>query len=159
MMIEAKVCENCNHKNPVTAVECEKCGYDLTFVFPQKVDENDQKPVASDEASSCPTDNSSGWSLVSAKNEKIGILISGEMSVGRDCDVLGDLFNSSNFTSRIHAKLRLNGDTVQVMDASTNGTFVDEKRIGKMEWIDVAEGSTVRFADVEFKVRRNCNAN
>ena len=159
MMIEAKVCENCNHKNPVTAVECEKCGYDLTFVFPQKIEENDQKTEVSDEAPSCTTDSESGWSLVSTSDEKSRISICGEISVGRDCNVLGDLFNTSNYTSRIHAKLRLNGDSIQVMDASTNGTFVDEKRIPKMEWVDVLEGSTVRFADVEFRVRRNCNAN
>ena len=156
MMIEAKVCENCNHKNPVTAVECEKCGYDLTFVYPQRIDdtsgeENSQNDntATSQVASQC-----GGWVLANLTNSDEEEIISGETSVGRDCELFNMRFNSSNFTSRIHAKIRVFEDRLQIMDASTNGTFVGERRIPKMEWTDVADGETVKFADISFVVRR-----
>lgn len=158
MMIEVKICENCRHQNPVVAVECEKCGYDLTFVYPQKVDpeKEDDEPKATAEEES--KRSASGWIMMAASDESLISAIDGEISVGRDCNPFGEQFNSSNYTSRVHAKLRVKDDMVQVMDASTNGTFVDDKRINKMEWVDVPENSVIRFADVSFRIRRACNA-
>jgi len=162
MMIEVKVCENCKHKNPVTAVECEKCGYDLTFVFPQKVDDSEAQKEATENTqgevrkTSLMTENAGdgAWILAYLADEDNAVVIRDEISVGRDCELFNARFNSSNYTSRIHAKLRLFEGKLQVMDASTNGTFIDDKRIPKMEWTDAEDGSTVRFADVSFIVRR-----
>lgn len=159
MMIEVKICENCKNRNPVNAVECEQCGYDLTFVFPQKVDDAIQtdKENYSESCSEMVEEqviNCSNWELVSISDEKNCYQLGAEISVGRDCDVFSEQFNSSNYTSRTHAKLRVKDDIVQVMDASTNGTFVDEKRIPKMEWITVNDGSSIRFADISFRIRR-----
>lgn len=162
MMIEAKVCENCKHKNPVTAVECESCGYDLTFVFPQKVDDGEGQGEATDDSqggdrkTSLMSENvgAGAWVLAYLADEENAVVIKGETSVGRDCELFNARFNSSNYTSRIHAKLRLFEGKLQIMDASTNGTFIDDKRIPKMEWTDAEDGSVVRFADVSFVVRR-----
>lgn len=162
MMIEVKVCENCKHKNSVTAVECENCGYDLTFVFPQKIDNSEEQEETTDDRqgedrkTSLMSENSGdgAWVLAYLADEENAVVIKGETSVGRDCELFNARFNSSNYTSRIHAKLRLFEGKLQIMDASTNGTFVDDKRIPKMEWTDTQDGSIVRFADVSFVVRR-----
>lgn len=158
MLIEVKICENCNHRNSVIAVECEKCGYDLTFAFPQKVDDsssvadtniNDSLDVNNECNMSCGE-----WIIVSLSNEELSIAIDNEISLGRDCEPFNSKFNESNYTSRIHAKLRVFNGVVQVMDASTNGTFVNDKKINKMEWVDVGDGSIIKFADVSFVIRR-----
>ncbi len=157
-MIEVKICENCRHQNPVVALECEKCGYDLTFVYPQKIDpeRSDEEPqtVNGEESKG----SVSGWIMVATSDESQICAIDSEISVGRDCSQFSEQFNSSNYTSRVHAKLRIKDNMVQVMDASTNGTFVDDKRINKMEWVNVPENSVIRFADVTFRIRRTCNA-
>lgn len=161
MMIEIKKCENCGHNNPVIAVECEKCGYDLTFVFPQKIEENSQSEENNPQSNSNRTTEimqapceGTFWGITPLSNEDDFYRIDGEVSVGRDCDIFNVQFNTSNFTSRVHAKLRVFENQLQVMDASTNGTFVDDKRIPKMEWLCVCEGSIIKFADVSFKVQR-----
>ena len=158
MMIEVKICENCKHQNPVVAVECEKCGYDLTFVYPQMVDPD--KSSEEKQANETQVQEADAkWVMIAAADENLICGINEEISVGRDCAPFSDQFNSSNYTSRVHAKIRVMNDVVQIMDASTNGTFIDEKRIPKMEWVEVSDDSIVRFADVAFKIRRNCNAN
>lgn len=166
MMIEVKICENCNHKNPVNAVECEQCGYDLTFVFPQMIEDTPEQSgnklqESGNNRETCimnQEEDSSGWKLVSCENDALIHPVLHEESVGRDCDVFNDLFNRSNYTSRKHAKIRVMDGSVQVMDASTNGTFIDDNRIPKMEWTNVPAESTLRFADISFVVRRSGGA-
>ena len=165
MIIEVKVCENCNHRNPVTAVECEECGYDLTFAFPQKIDDSVQKETRDDNNKSRVNSaqeqlaKRGNWEIIAVSNENLRSVLGSEIAVGRDCDLFNVQFNSSNYTSRIHAKLRVVDGVVQVMDASTNGTFVNEKKIPKMEWLPVDDNSVIRFADVSFKIRRKTGAN
>ncbi len=158
MIIEVKVCDNCKHRNPVTAVECEKCGYDLTFAFPQKIDDSLEEKDNTSNANEKSVDSSSAksgdWEMISIANENDRLIIGDSITVGRDCEWFSNQFNSSNYTSRTHAKLRVSNGKLEVMDASTNGTFVDEKRIPKMEWQAIEDGDTVRFADVSFKFRR-----
>lgn len=150
MKIEVKVCDNCKHKNPISAVECEKCGYDLTFSFPQMVEES----APDDSPNSKEQESGDTWEIYALSSSDCGYEIVGELELGRECDVFSDLFNSSNYTSRIHAKIRKQNGKIQVMDASTNGTFIDDRRIPKLEWIDVPDGAEIRFADISFGVRR-----
>ena len=165
MIIEVKVCENCNHRNSVVAVECEACGYDLTFAFPQKFDDSIHVDTSTDNKDKTINETQEqevrlgDWEIISTSNEGIRSVLSGEIAVGRDCDLFNEQFNSSNYTSRIHAKIRVFDGSVHIMDASTNGTFVNEKRIPKMEWTSVEDNSIIRFADVSFRIRRNSGAN
>lgn len=165
MIIEVKVCENCNHRNPVIAVECEECGYDLTFAFPQKFDDSIRAETSSDNNDKAINEpqkqeiKPGDWEIISTSNETIRSVLGDEIALGRECDLFNEQFNSSNYSSRTHAKIRVYDGRVQVMDASTNGTFVNEKRIPKMEWIFVEEDSTIRFADVSFRIRRYSGAN
>ena len=162
MMIDAKICDNCKHINPVNLVECEECGYDLTFVTPTVVDDSPTLESDSDSENGSGSLNSSEssdkekdkWIMACLANEEEFVEIRTEVSVGRDCELFGSRFNSSNFTSRLHAKLRVVDGHLQVMDASTNGTFVNDKRIQKMEWVEVEEGNILKFADITFVIRR-----
>lgn len=165
MIREVKVCENCNHRNPVDAKECEECGYELTFVYPQKIDDSVQTKTQNDNNESevngtqRQLTQSGNWEIISVSNETLRSVLGPEIAVGRDCDLFNEQFNSSNYTSRIHAKLRVVDGVVQVMDASTNGTFVNDKRIPKMEWLPVDDNSSIKFADISFRIRRNSDAN
>ena len=42
-MNEVRVCENCKHHNPIDNLECEKCGFDLSFCIPVSEDNLIQK--------------------------------------------------------------------------------------------------------------------
>ena len=151
MMIEVKICENCGHRNPINVMECEQCGLDLTFAYPQMVDDSIEE--------TCPeVDQGTGVVLEYASDPSFKIIVTKEMSVGRDCDALSDIMNSSNYTSRVHAKLRIKDSKLQVMDASTNGTYLNNVQLRKLEWVDVNIGDSIKFADLEFIVKDVCNA-
>lgn len=152
-MIEVKKCDNCGKDNDVSSTECVYCGYDLTFVFPTKKNETENVENEINSSDGDLEKSATRYSLI-VKNGEEQIIVSEEISVGRDCDYLNELFNKSNYTSRTHAKLRIENGKLQVMDASTNGTFIDDRRIKKLEWFDVPECSTLRFADIEFIIRR-----
>ena len=40
MSREVRICENCGVKNTIDKLECEACGYDLSFIAPVTVEEN-----------------------------------------------------------------------------------------------------------------------
>ena len=40
MSREVRICENCGVKNTIDKLECEACGYDLSFIAPVMVEEN-----------------------------------------------------------------------------------------------------------------------
>ncbi|NLZ49441.1 MAG: hypothetical protein GX895_11835, partial [Clostridiales bacterium] len=44
-MSEVRVCENCNHINNINNLECEKCGFDLSFVIPVEESELQKEKV------------------------------------------------------------------------------------------------------------------
>jgi pSer/pThr/pTyr-binding forkhead associated (FHA) protein len=55
--------------------------------------------------------------------------------------------------SRLHAKLRLHGDLVQVQDSnSTNGTFLNEQRVSSTEWRIVRHGDELRLGNLVLKL-------
>ena len=71
-------------------------------------------------------------------------LASGENSIGRgsDCDIQID----TEALSRKHASIRLDGSALHIRDlASTNGTFVDHRRLKGAEERELSPGSRVRL--------------
>ena len=78
-------------------------------------------------------------------------LIEGETSVGRQKNMC-DYYLSDASVSRVHAIFEKKGDKVLVRDAgSTNGTFVNDRRIGAHEEVEAALGDTVSIAGVQFE--------
>lgn len=137
-MAEVRICEFCGHANPISAMACEECGADLAFVQP--TEQND---------SSLPQKKS--WLLISVNNG-MEFPVCENIEVGRMSSDLADLLNASDYTSRHHAKLKLENGAFWVTDESTNGTFVNDKRLLKGETVELRSDDVLRFADVAFKV-------
>ena len=63
-----------------------------------------------------------------------------------------DFIVDAAMVSRLHCRLTAAGDRLEVVDlSSTNGTFVNDKRI---EQAEVASGDRLRVGRVEFVVER-----
>ena len=76
------------------------------------------------------------------------------LAVGRGTD--SDLYINDRSVSKIHAALRMNREgTLLVADTgSTNGTFINGRRIGYGEARQIEEGDVVGFGDIEVRFRK-----
>ncbi len=79
------------------------------------------------------------------------IPIQNELVIGRD-GVNGEYFEKSNYVSRKHAIFYVENGEVLVFDASTNGTFLNDKRLPKLTKTPVHSNDKITFADVSFEV-------
>lgn len=154
-MSEIRVCDNCKHHNSINYLECEQCGFDLSFVIP--VEENELVKNSTgeliDSSKSLETDNTLSDNLILVSIDKqIVIPITNELLIGRD-GVHGDYFEKSNFVSRKHAIFYLEDECVFVFDASTNGTYINDKQIPKLTRIPINSSDKIAFADVVFEVK------
>ena len=86
---------------------------------------------------------------------QITIPICNELVIGRD-GVNGEYFEKSNYVSRKYAIFYIENGEVPIFDASTNGTFVNEKRLPKLTKVPVHSSDKITFADIVFEVK---NAN
>jgi hypothetical protein len=77
------------------------------------------------------------------------------ISVGRGTD--NDLYLNHPSVSKIHAALQMNREgTLLVADAgSTNGTYINGRRIAYGEARQIDEGDVVAFGDVEVRFRKS----
>lgn len=67
-----------------------------------------------------------------------------------------DFIVDAALVSRLHCRLTASGDAVEVVDlSSTNGTFVNGKRIERAQ---IASGDRLRVGRVEFSVEKNARA-
>lgn len=150
-MAEVRICNNCNQHNVVSLMECQQCGYDLSMVIPvdeESISQEQMSPTADN------SDDASGWGLALTDESEGIIRIRDTTIVGREDSLFSKILDNSNFTSRKHAQLFVVDDKLCLIDASTNGTFVNGNRIQKLETVVLCEGDEVRFADVVFKVVR-----
>jgi hypothetical protein len=76
------------------------------------------------------------------------------MSVGRGTD--NDLYINDRSVSKIHSSLVMNREgTLLVADTgSTNGTFINGRRIGYGEARQIQDGDVVGFGDIEVRFRK-----
>jgi hypothetical protein len=76
------------------------------------------------------------------------------LSVGRGSD--NDLFLNDKSVSKIHAALRMTreGTLLAADTGSTNGTFINGRRIGYGEARPLEDGDVVGFGDVEVRFRK-----
>ena len=79
---------------------------------------------------------------------------SGRLSVGRGTD--NDLYLNDKSVSKIHAALVMNREgTLLVADTgSTNGTYINGRRIAYGEARQIADGDVVGFGDIEVRFRK-----
>lgn len=67
-----------------------------------------------------------------------------------------DFILDAALVSRIHCRLEAGNDNLEVIDlASTNGTYVNDKRVARAR---LASGDRLRIGRVELKVEKTQNA-
>ena len=151
-MSEKRVCENCKHPNDINNLECEKCGFDLSFVIPIDESELAKQAESSSDATEIATTEAENCNLcLVSMDGKVTIPICNELVIGRD-GVNGEYFDKSNYVSRKHAIFYIENGEVLVFDASTNGTFVNDKRLPKLTKTPIHSSDKITFADISFEV-------
>lgn len=149
-MNEVRICEHCNFHNPINNLECEKCGYDLSFIIPISVEDiGIDSMVKPTEVEKKPT-----FKLVSLDGT-YEIPISDGLMIGRE-GTHESFFEKSEYVSRQHAIFSIENGIMYVMDASVNGTYVNGKKLNKLIKTAVSNLDKITFADISFEVR---NAN
>jgi pSer/pThr/pTyr-binding forkhead associated (FHA) protein len=92
------------------------------------------------------------WKLVSGE-EQHTLESPGTVKVGRDRD--NDIHVNREKISRVHAEIRINPESVQLVDLnSTNGTYVNDVRLSPNEPVSLQDGDIIRLGDTVFKFER-----
>lgn len=155
-MSEIRVCENCKHHNDINNLECEKCGFDLSFVIPVDERELEEKNIDVSTSNTTPSPSQSNDEcsnlLIVSIDGQLTIPIHNELVLGRD-GANGSYFEKSNFVSRKHAIFYVEDGDVFVFDASTNGTFLNDKRLPKLTKTPIHSSDKLTFADLVFEVK------
>lgn len=152
-MSEVRVCENCNHINNINNLECEKCGFDLSFVIPVEESELQKEKVEGSNielTTAHVTSQSNLLNLVSADKQLVIPIVDG-LVIGRE-GAEAAYFEKSNYVSRKHAIFYIENGEVMVLDASTNGTFINGKRMPKLTKTPIHCSDKITFADLTFEV-------
>lgn len=169
-MKECRVCENCEHQNDVSYLECENCGGDLTIAdiiivpdepTPDLPEENtvevlDEQPpcIPSPKDTARPTMAIAQIKLVSKIDQyeiripPIGCVL------GREGDVSPDYFEKKSIrVSRQHLIVFPRGDGYYVVDEkSLNKTYINKQELEKNKDYLLRVGDSLRIADMEFLV-------
>lgn len=129
--ISPVICPVCHTSNPALEVYCVECG----FLLASTPGTEEQPPEAA-----------AGLELLEASGGRRFRLRPGVNMVGRES---GEVLLMDSTVSRRHAQITLSDNEVTVTDLnSTNGTFVDGKRVAPGEAAPVPIGSTLRFGNV-----------
>lgn len=142
MSKEIRICDSCGFHNDVTSLECVQCGFDLSFSV----------PVFEEEASPAEEKVSGGLRFTACDGSGVSFEVEDEFLVGRDNPQMAEYFEKSCFISRKHCMLTCENGELYAMDASTNGTYLNGKRIEKMEKTRLSEGDEIIFADMKFRL-------
>ena len=148
--IECRICDNCGTQNDPGQLECTKCGCDLSFLPITWVDESSSE--SSDSTEQKEETVNTGWGILAKDNPDISLQIKDQVMIGREEDILNNYLSSSTYVSREHATLSVEQNELYVVDASTNGTFINGNRINKLKKYKLEKGDLLAFADKEFIV-------
>lgn len=147
-MTEVRICDNCGKKNPVSSLECEACGYDISFCIPVEYTEENIKKSSEENQK----DSKKIWKFTAVDDENVYFSVDSETDIGRDNCEISDYLNKSDFVSRQHCKIYVKESKLYVMDASTNGTYINGNRIEKLSEYSLNIGDEITFADIKFKI-------
>lgn len=87
------------------------------------------------------------------QSEELIYLIEGETRIGRQTTSCDYCINEPSI-SRVHAILEKIGSTLLVRDAgSTNGTYVNEKRLEENHPVEAVPGDLISFAGIQYECR------
>ena len=107
-------------------------------------------------APSALTSPATGWRLVGQVSALAGrsVAVAERVRIGRDperCELV--IPESAASVSKRHAVVWVDGGEVWIQDVSTNGTFVDGRRLPKNQPERLADGAVVSFATPETAMR------
>lgn len=145
-LIECRICENCGESNEPRLLECKKCGFDLSFSPITTINDIPSQPQP------LSLGKTSGWKLIATDNCDIELVIADRVMVGRDEPILNGYLQKSTFVSREHATLYLSENKLYIIDASTNGTYINGVKIKKLMATEISVGDEITFADLKFRV-------
>ncbi|OGW34569.1 MAG: hypothetical protein A2010_03815 [Nitrospirae bacterium GWD2_57_9] len=142
-------CTECNMENIEGAIFCEECGAKL-------------EAAAASDKSMASDNEGAGLVLASPSGSKLEIPAKSEVVVGRE-DPFSEVFPDLDLTdfggadggvSRKHAVIHRTdtGCTIEDM-GSTNGTYVNKKRIQPHAPQEIKPGDEVRFGKVAFSLQ------
>lgn len=148
-------CPFCRAEIPDDSWFCDQCGKELHFC------PDCRKPKRGTRCAACGSDlvraeefirgegGSSGALYLMCQGGKIKLR---EGIFGRTQGVYPE-FAEDRFVSGKHGEFRFSGSVWQVRDfGSTNGTFVDGRRLEKDEWANLAPGIVLKIATCEYKL-------
>lgn len=142
-MNDVRICENCGNQNEIMNLECTKCGFDLSFIIPTQ-----QKNAAEKK-----------WILLYNNNEScVEFPILGDAEIGRNGTLAEKILDTSDFTSRSHARIFFENEKLFLEDFSRNGTFLNGVRIPKMTKTSLKSNDEIIFADIKFILKGDSNA-
>ena len=150
-MALVKICPSCGYKNQPGNSMCDICNADISGVTPVDEDAKAQKAPEAEQKSE-PVVNSSSTVLerrnilkFAAADGSGSFSVSGEAVIGREG--AGVEYLSSHMTvSRRHARLNYNGTwTIEDLNSS-NGTYVNERRLEPGEKAQIKQGDRVSLS-------------
>lgn len=128
---ELHFCPDC--RKPKRGTQCAACGSDLIGA----------------EEFFCQSEDCSGVLFMVSEGRKIKLR---EGVFGRTQGVYEE-FSEDRYVSGRHGEFRHNGGVWQVRDlGSTNGTFVDGRRLVENVWNDLAPGMVLKIATDKYKL-------
>ncbi len=141
-------CSECNMENIEGAIFCEECGAKL-------------EAAVHDEASAAGSERA-GLVLAATNGSKVPLPSKDEVVVGRE-DPISEVFPDLDLTdygaadsgvSRKHAVIRRSGPDCTIEDmGSTNGTYINKKRIQPHAPQAIKPGDEVRFGKLAFQLQ------
>ena len=153
-MAQVKVCPSCGRKNPLTVTMCELCMVDISAVNPTDPDAPAPKPTETPESTAEPVNDPSA-TVVEQKRKllcfetpdgKVSFSVGSGAVLGREAEGKG-CFAACPTVSRRHARLMYSDDAWTIEDlGSTNGTWINERPLGRGEKRPVKEGDTVALS-------------
>ena len=170
-MQDYRECEQCDHRNDASYIECENCGADISFISPTYYEQEVSMTITNKEMLKSEPSNIEMTSsvneetnratalmtrikLISAKeNLEIQLPLS-DVILGRDGDLVAEVFNKSNFVSRRHATIKFRSGSYFIIDlTSHNGTFLNYSRLNPGKEYKLTVGENLTIADVEFRIQ------
>ncbi len=128
----AYICDNCGQPNDTRRSVCISCGESLAGLIPT--------PWPDDEADTGDTTcNTEGFYLRDASGDSFMFFSEGEYLVGKR-ENGAQLFADKDFVSGIHAKIIVENGAFYVEDCSTNGTYINGRRINKGDKVRLIPG-------------------
>ena len=145
-MALVKICPSCGAENDINTALCDNCMADISAVSPVDTDAPETVSAPEKHADSSATVIERRKLLhFAALNDSGGFTVASGAVIGREAE--GREYFASHMTvSRRHAKVNFNGSWFIEDLKSSNGTYVNEKRIAPNEPHKVKSGDIVALS-------------